>query len=69
MSDSFVGIHFFNPNFDGTRSSGDRKGVVPPPISDFDHSTPRVGSSTIVMNPKSARHAETGSVLVIRILA
>ena len=45
------------------------KGVVPPPVSDFDDSIPRLGSCTIVMNPKSARHAVTGLVFLIRILA
>jgi hypothetical protein len=69
MSASFVGVHFSIPNLDGTRSSGAMKGVVPPPTSDFDDSIPRLGSCTMVMNPKSARHAETGLVLVIRILA
>lgn len=45
------------------------KGVVPPPGLEFDDSIPVFGSCTMVMNPKSARHAETGSVFAIRMLA
>jgi len=44
-------------------------GVVPPPAWDFDDSISRLGSCMMVMNPKSARHAVTGLVFVIRILA
>jgi hypothetical protein len=70
MSASFVGEPLkSSPNCDGTRRSGAMKGVVPPSTSVFDDSIPRLGSSTTVINPKSARHAETGLVLVIRILA
>ena len=69
MSASFVGLHFSSPNLDGTRSSGAMKGVVPPPAWDFDDSISRLGSCTMVINPKSARHAETGLVFVIRMLA
>jgi hypothetical protein len=54
---------------DGTRSCGAMKEVDPPPSSDDDDSIPGLWSCTMVVNPKSARHAETGSVLVIRILA
>jgi hypothetical protein len=54
---------------DGTTSWGAMKEVVPPPSSDFDDSIPRLGSCTMVMNPKSAMHAEVGLVLVIRMLA
>ena len=68
-SATFVGAHLSNPNLDGTRSSGAMKGVVPPATADFDDSISRPGSCTIVMNPKSARHAETGVVFVIRMLA
>ena len=68
-SASFVGVDFSCPNLDGTRSSGDMKGVVPPATVDFDDSIPRFGSCTMVMNPKSARHAETGLVFEIRMLA
>ena len=68
-SASIVDAHFSSLNLDGKRSSGAMKGVVPPPASDFDDSIPRLGSCTMVINPKSARHAETGLVLVIRILA
>ena len=42
---------------------------VPPATVDFDDSIPRFGSCTMVMNPKSARHAETGLVFEIRMLA
>ena len=45
------------------------KGVVPPPASDPDGSILRLGSYTIVMNPKSARHAVTGLEFAIRMLA
>ena len=45
------------------------KGVVPPPAVDFDDSLPRLGSYTMVMNPKSARHAVMGLVFLIKILA
>ena len=69
MSASFVGVHFSSPNHDGIRSSGAMKGVDPPPIVDFDGSIPRLGSHTMVMNPKSARHAETGLVFMIKMSA
>ena len=42
--------------------------MVPPLAMDFDDSIDRLGSNTIVMNPKSARHAVTGLASVIRIL-
>jgi hypothetical protein len=46
------------------------KKVVPPPDSLFkDDSIPRLGSCTMVMNPKSARHADGGYVFLIRIFA
>lgn len=66
MSASFVCVHLSSPNRDGTRSSGAMKGVVPPPARDFDESISRLGSYTMVMNPKSARHAETGLVFMIK---
>jgi len=69
MSACFVGVHLSNPNLEGTRSSGAMKGVVPPSFTDLDDSIPRSGSCTMVMNPKSARHAVTGSRLVIRMFA
>ena len=69
MSASFEGKHLSNPNLDGTRSSGAMKGVVPPPTVELDESIPRLGSYTIDMNPKSARHAVTGLVFLIKILA
>lgn len=69
MSASFEGVHLLSPNLDGTRSSGAMKGVVPPPASDPDGSILRLGSYTIVMNPKSARHAVTGLEFAIRMLA
>jgi hypothetical protein len=65
---SFEGVHLSSPNLKGTKSSGAMKGVVPP-TTDFDDSIPRLGLCTMVMNPKSARHAVTGFVFVIRILA
>ena len=68
-SASIVGARPSKPNLDGTRSSGAMKGVVPRSTSDFDNSILRFGSSTMVVNLKFARHAETGSVLVINILA
>jgi hypothetical protein len=68
-SASFEGVHLSSPNLEGTRSSGAIKGVVPPPTSDFAELTPRLGSCTMVMNPKSARHAVTGLAFVIRMLA
>ena len=69
MSASFAGVRLPSPNIDGTRVSGAMKGVVPPPTSDFDDSILRLGSSTMDMNPKSARHADTGLLFVIRMLA
>lgn len=70
MSASFEGVHLSNPNLDGTRCSGGMKGVVPPNSWVFvDDSIFKLGSYTMVMNPKSARHAETGWVFAIRILA
>jgi hypothetical protein len=68
VSASFEGVHLPSPNLEGTRSSGAMKGVVPPPTLDFDDSIPRLGSCTMVMNPKSARHAVMGLAFVIRIL-
>ena len=65
----FVGAHLSNPNLDGTRSSGAMKGVVPPATADIGDTISRLGSYTMVMNPKSARHAETGLVFIIRMLA
>ena len=44
------------------------KGVVAPPNSDFDDSMSGVEPCAMVMNPKPARHAETGFVFVIRML-
>ena len=69
MSASFVSLHLSIPNIDGTRSSGAMKGVVPPPISADVDFTSKLGSGTMVMSPKSARHAETGVPFVMRILA
>ena len=69
VSASFVGVDFSSPNLDGTRSSGAMKGAVPPLACDFDDSISRLGSCTMVINPKSARHAETGFVFVIKMLA
>ena len=69
MSASFEGIDPSSPNLDGTRSSGTMGGVVSPPISNSNHPIPRLGSWTMVMNPKFARHAVTGLVFVIKILA
>ena len=43
--------------------------MVPPPPADIADSIPRLGPSTIVVNPKSARHAVTGLAFVIKILA
>ena len=69
VSASFVGVRFPDPNLDGTRSSGAMEGVVPPPIVNFDDSISRFGSCTMIMNPGSARRAETGLVFPIRMLA
>ena len=69
MSASFVGVHLSSPDCDGRRSSGAMKGVVPSPAWDFEDSISRLGSHTMVMNPKSARHAETGLVFVIKMSA
>jgi hypothetical protein len=69
MSASFDGVHLSSPNLEGTRSSGAIKGVVPPPTVEFADSISRLGSCTMVMNPKSARHAVTGLAFVIRIFA
>ena len=65
----FVGAHLSNPNLDGTRSSGAMKVVVPPATADLGDTISRSGLCTMVMNPKSARHAKTGVVFVIRMLA
>jgi len=69
MSASFVGVRSSSPNLDGARSSGAIKGVVPLSFSDFDDSIARFGSCTMVINPKSVRHAVTGLAGVITILA
>ena len=69
MSASFKGVSLASPNLDGTRCSGGMKGVVPPNSWDFDDSISRLGSYTMVMNPKSARHAVTGLAFEIRMLA
>jgi hypothetical protein len=42
------------------------KGVAPLPTVDSDGSVPRNGSCTMVMNPKSVRHAVTGLAFVIK---
>ena len=45
------------------------KGVVPPPSPGcFEDSISRLGSNTMVMTPKSARHAVTGLVFLTSIL-
>lgn len=69
MSASFEGVHLRSPNLAGTRSSGAMKRIVPPLAADFDDSIPRLGSCTMVMNPKSARHAVTGLAFVISMFA
>ena len=68
-SASLEGVRSLNPNSPGTRSSGAMKEGVPSPALGIDDSIPKLGSCTIVIDPKSARHAVTGSVFVIRILA
>jgi len=70
MSAAFEGVHLSSPNLGGTRCSGGMKGVVPPNSWVFvDDDIFRLGSYTMVMNPKSARHAVTGLVFAIRMLA
>ena len=69
MSASFVGVYSSSPNRDGRRSSGAMKGVVALPSIDSGGSISRLGSHTMVINPKSARHAETGLVFVIKMSA
>jgi hypothetical protein len=69
MSPSFEGAHLSNPNLEGTRSSGAIKGVVSSLTVNAEDSILRFGSCTMVMNPKSARHAVTGLEFVIRMFA
>ena len=69
MSASFVGVRSYSPNLDGARSSGAMKWMDPSPPGDSDISISSIGSTTTFVDPKSARHVDTGLVLVIRILA
>jgi len=68
-SASFVGVHLSSQNLEGTRSSGAKKAADPPLTSDSDEPSSRLGSCTMIMDPKSMRHAATGSEFVIRMLA
>lgn len=68
-SASFEGMRLSSPSLEGTRSSGAIKVVNPPPTVESEGSIPRLGSCTMVMDPKPARHAVTGLAFVIRMLA
>ena len=56
MSASWVGILLSRPNLEGASCSGAMNVVVPPPNAIL-HDSGFCGSSTIVVNPKSARQA------------
>lgn len=60
------GTHPSNPNLYGLRTSGAMKGMVPSYAMDDEDSISRLGSFTMIVNPKPATHAETGLVFVIR---
>ena len=60
MSDPFVCMHLSRQNLDG---------AVPPPNVELDSSISGLGSCATVANPKSTRHAETGTILVTKIFA
>jgi hypothetical protein len=63
-----VGVELPNPNFVGARSSGAMNEDMPPSTiawADIEWSGPR----TIVVNPKSARHARGGTSLFTRMFA
>ena len=68
ISASFVTVRSSSPNLDGERSSGAMKGTDPSPLAESDVSIRISGSRTTIVDPKSARHVDTGLVLVIRIL-
>ena len=69
ISASFVTMRSSSPNLDGARSSGAMKGIDPSPLAGSGVSIRISRSRTTTVDPKSARHVETGLVLVIRILA
>ena len=56
MSASWVGNLLSRPNLEGASCSGAMNVAVPPPNAIL-HDIGFCGSSTIVVNPKSARHA------------
>ena len=68
MSPSLVGTEFLRPYLEGASNSGAMNANVPPSRVRLDDIGLR-GSNTMVVNPKSARHALGGSSFVMRMLA
>jgi len=68
MSPSWVGTTFSRPNLEGASSSGAMNDIVPPcdvGLDDIGLS----GSNTMVVSPRSARHALGGVSFVMRMFA
>ena len=65
MSPSWVGVESLRPNLGGMISSGAVNATTPPSNVGL-HETGFWGSSTAVVNPKSARHARGGISFVMR---
>jgi hypothetical protein len=68
MSPSWVGTAFLKPYLEGASSSGAMNVIVPPSNVRLDDMG-FCGSSTMVVNPKSARHALGGVSLVMSMFA
>ena len=68
MSPSWVGVELLRPNLEGASISGAMNVIVPPSNVALDD-IGFWGSSTMVVNPKSARHALGGVWFVMRMFA
>ena len=68
MSASWVGTAFLRPNLAGASNSGAMNVIVPPSSVRLDD-IGFWGSSTVVVNPKSARHTLGGVPSVTRMFA
>ena len=68
MSPSLVGTALLRPYWEGVSNSGAMNANVPPSSVKLDD-IGLCGSSTMVVNPKSARHALGGVSFVMRMLA
>ena len=68
MSVSWVGTALSRPYLEGASNSGAMNVIVPPFSAKLDDIALR-GSKTMVVNPKSARHALGGVSFVMRMFA